>query len=688
MNIEYNINGINIFFEVADDGKLNLLNFSKNKYTEDLFNEYTKYWCTPFEIHIAGGNQDQHHGAKHTATSGFASMKYKSHKLFDNEYGKKLEIVVCDDKLEAVLNYQFYTGISGVRSWVSVKNICKEKVGLEYVTSISLPAIDVYGKKSASEKMRVYIPYSPTCRELNWREYSFSDLGIGELSATNRVCISNTGTWSAKEFLPMGAVSNTEVEETLLWQIENNNSWMWEIGGSTNYKGEFSYLKLSGPTERENHWYKELDSGEAFETVTAAVMFGTDFDSALEEMTRYRRQIVRKNIAEENLPVIFNDYMNYLCADPTTEKELPLIDLAAKAGAEYYVMDAGWYADGTWWETVGEWLPCDWRFPNGIKEVFDYIREKGMIPGLWVEIESVGINCPILDRFDDDCFFVRHGKRVIDHGRYQFDFRSKKVRDFATSVIDRIYNEYGVRYIKNDYNIEAGQGTERNSDSYGDGLLGHGRAYLLWIEEMMNKYPDLIIEGCASGAMRADYATLSLHSIYSVTDCTDYRKMSRIARNAATGFLPEQAAIWTYPKACDDDTATAFNMVNAMFTRVHLSGEIANISNSQFEIIKEGIECYKSIRKDIGDFVAFYPEGVNSYDKDWLCVGYKGNGNTYLGVWKLHSDEEEHFFPFANDKDCATILYPSANNASCEVSPDGIKVGLPEKYSAIVIKLD
>jgi alpha-galactosidase len=380
--------------------------------------------------------------------------------------------------------------------------------------------------------------------------------------------------------------------------------------------------------------------------------------------------------------------MNCLCADPTTEKELPLIDLAAKVGAEYYVMDAGWYADGTWWETVGEWLPCDWRFPNGIKEVFDYIREKGMIPGLWVEIESMGINCPILDQFDDDCFFMRHGKRVIDHGRYQLDFRNEKVRKFATGIIDRIYNEYGVRYIKNDYNIEAGQGTECYSDSYGDGLLGHGRAYLAWIEEMLDKYPDLIIEGCASGAMRADYATLSKYSIYSVTDCTDYKKMSRIARACATGFLPEQAAIWTYPKACDDDTATAFNMVNAMLTRIHLSGEIANISNSQFELIKEGVACYKEIRKNIKDFVAFYPEGVGSYDKDWLCVGYSGNGNTYLGVWRLEPKEDEHFFPFKTDKKSASVIYPSKNDVACELFENGIKVKLPKQNSAVIIKLN
>ena len=47
---------------------------------------------------------------------------------------------------------------------------------------------------------------------------------------------------------------------------------------------------------------------------------------------------------------------------------------AELAGCEYYVIDAGWYAPGEWWDSVGEWQECRERFPNGIKEVTDYIR--------------------------------------------------------------------------------------------------------------------------------------------------------------------------------------------------------------------------------------------------------------------------------------------------------------------------
>ena len=98
------------------------------------------------------------------------------------------------------------------------------------------------------------------------------------------------------------------------------------------------------------------------------------FDNAMGELTKYRRKIRRPNEDNEKLGVIFNDYMNCLFGDPTTEKLLPLIDAAAEAGCEYFCIDAGWYSKGEWWDGVGQWLPSKERFPGGIKEVLNYIR--------------------------------------------------------------------------------------------------------------------------------------------------------------------------------------------------------------------------------------------------------------------------------------------------------------------------
>lgn len=165
--------------------------------------------------------------------------------------------------------------------------------------------------------------------------------------SSNHLHISNTGNWSAKEYLPMAYLENTEVHTGLFWEIDHNGSWHWEIGDQN---GHF-YLALGGPNETYSHWFKDLKPGESFTTVPAAVgVTGIGFDDAMGTLTDYRRKIRRKNQDNEKLPVIFNDYMNCLWGRPTAAEEYPLVDAAAEAGCEYFCIDAGWYADGDWWD--------------------------------------------------------------------------------------------------------------------------------------------------------------------------------------------------------------------------------------------------------------------------------------------------------------------------------------------------
>lgn len=161
-----------------------------------------------------------------------------------------------------------------------------------------------------------------------------------------------------------------------------------------------------------------MQPGETFEAVPTAVgCVKGGIDETFGALTRYRRIIRRKNQDNQKLPVIFNDYMNCLWGDPTTEKELPIIDAAASLGCEYYCIDAGWYTDENWWHKVGEWQPSAARFPGGLKEVTDYIRKKGMIPGIWLEIEVMGAQCALAKTADRSWFFQRHGKVVLDRDR-------------------------------------------------------------------------------------------------------------------------------------------------------------------------------------------------------------------------------------------------------------------------------
>ena len=636
-----NENDINIIIEITEEKDVRLLHFSAMPfYTTNEKSDEEYRWHRLVEIQETGENQDDHHSMKHTGTSPGSCLKYIEHKDYRNNQGRKLEIKMEDEGLFVISHLQLIDNIPIVRSWTEIINTGDRERGIEYVSSFALTGIAKEGLQSPENKASLHIPHNTWYGEAQWREYSLSELGLSNVNkfSLKEIGISSTGTWSSYKYLPMGAFENKECNSVLFWQIEHNGSWHWEI---SDIGDEHLYLQLSGPTESENGWWKNLRQGESFESIPVAIGSVTgDFEDAMGKITQYRRKTRRPNEDNKSLKIIFNDYMNCLEGDPTTEKLIPLIDAAAEVGCEYFCIDCGWYSDGSWWTGVGEWKPSKRRFPNGINEPLEYIRSKGMIPGLWLEIEVMGINCPMVSEISDDWFFKRHGKPIIDHGRYQLDFRNSEVVKHADSVIERLVNEYGIGYIKMDYNINAGLGTETDADSFGEGLLKHNRAYLAWLDKIFEKYPDLVIENCGSGGLRMDYALLSRHSIQSSSDQTDYRKYATIAASVPSAVTPEQCAIWSYPLKDGDLEETAFNMVNAMLMRVHQSGHLAELSDERLSLVREGLEYYKKIRTDIPKSLPFWPLGLPTFEDQWISLGLRCGNKCYIAVWRMESQTD------------------------------------------------
>src|ERR1044071_3542867 len=176
----------------------------------------------------------------------------------------------------------------------------------------------------------------------------------------------------------------------------------------------------------------------------------------------------------------------------------------------------------------------------------------------------------------------------------------------------RLVNEYGVGYIKMDYNVDTLQGTEINADSFGQGLLEHNRAHLAWLDAIVDRYPELVIENCGSGGGRMDYAMLSRLQLQSMTDQENYLKLPAILVGTSASVLPEQLAIWSYPKPNADADQASFNMVTAMLCRIHQSGRLDSISSEALGQVAEGIRIYKDVvRQHIPAWIPFYPLGTS-----------------------------------------------------------------------------
>jgi alpha-galactosidase len=626
--------------------------------------------------------------------------------------------------LHAEVFYRVLAGQGALRSWVHLTNRGKEPVTVESVTSFLCGGLSsgpgAEGPDDPGE-LDVLWGENDWLAEGRWKRRALRD-ALPDLNRQahgadprGRFGITSLGTWSSGTYLPMGAVVNHRSGHAWAWQIEHNGAWHWQAGECTRRQpapevvghgpgGPMTppgaYVALLGPTDSEHHWDVTLAPGESFTTVPAAVaVSGAGLDGVIGRLTAYRRAIRRPHADHRHLPVIFNDYMNTLMGDPTTELLLPLIAAAAAVGAEYFCIDSGWYTDPGegWWDSVGAWKPSAARFRGGLGEVLERIRAAGMVPGLWLEPEVVGVRSPVASRLPAEAFFRRRGQRVAENGRYHLDLRHPAAVKHLDEAIDFLVGDLGVGYLKLDYNINGGPGTDTGGLSAGAGLLAHNRAHLDWLDGVLDRHPGLVIENCASGGMRTDYALLSRLQVHSTSDQQDFLRYPPITAAAPAAVTPEQAAAWAYPQPGFSDREIAFTLCGALLGRIQLSGHIDQMSDAQRQLVTDAVGVYKQIRADLPEALPFWPLGLPDWDSSWLALGMRSPAGTYLLAWHRDGGPAEAVLPLTHlpvthlrgEPAVPEVLYPHTGQQ--EVSWDAgrgtLTVALPGTPAALLIRL-
>ncbi len=666
------------------------------------------------DVMLAGSGR-QWAGRRYSESVVGNRMTYVSHELHADGPWRVLEISLRDPvtELAATVSYRILTDVGVLCSRATLTNRGSSAVVVESVSSLLVS--DLAGPGGELRDVDVLWAENDWKAEGRWQSRSFRE-ALPELGdpardgrSRGRLAFTSVGTWSSGTYLPMGATVNRRTGHTLLWQIEHNGAWHWQVGensGPWHWGAELepepatSYLALLGPTEVEHQWRTALSPGESFESVPVALAVAADgLEAAAGKLTRYRRAVRRPHADHDRLPVIFNDYLNTLRADPTTERLIPLIRAAVDAGAEYFCIDAGWYAQPGegWWDSVGEWVPSSARFPDGFGQVLDRIRAEGMVPGLWIEPEVVGVRSPVADRLPDEAFFMRGGVRVVEQGRYHLDLRHPAAKAHLDRTVDFLVGELGVGYLKMDYNIDIAPGTEAGGVAAGAGLLEHNRAFLAWIDGVLDRHPALTIESCASGGMRTDYGTLSRFQLHSTSDQEEPLRYAPIAAAAPLAVAPEQAAVWAPAQPAMSDDEIAFTLCSAMLGRFHLSGHLDRMTATQLALVANAITVYKQIRADIAGALPFWPLGLPGWSDEWLAVGMRGDRATFVVVWRRdHAGRaagavSEITLPIAAPETEAQprLLYPQHGAVLDWNGPGGeLRVSLPHCPAACVIAFD
>ena len=461
------------------------------------------------------------------------------------------------------------------------------EVTLEMMTSFLLPMVKgdkLYRIQSFwSAEGRVK---ADDLRELNmehaWNHMAFRVEKFG-----------NVGSMPVRKYFPFVAIRNRESGEFTAVQLYTPASWQMEV---TVRHGDFVTLS-GGIADRDfGQWTKTIRPGETFEAPKAVFAVGKSLEDVCDKLVKAQHPDISP--IDDHMGITFNEYCT-TWGNPTIDNLKKLADKLEGRGIQFLVMDSGWYSDcGYWWEYRGDWSINRKRFPNGLKELADYIRGKGMIPGLWFEFETVGYKA---DAFNDPTHFVKKdGVPLTIGGARYWDLEDPYVEQYLeNNVIARLRDD-GFGYIKVDYNDTLGIGVD-GPESMGENLRRKMLATQRFFRKMKRELPDLVIENCSSGGHRLEPSFMELSSQASFSDAHEIVSLPLIAANLHRVVKPEQTQIWAVLRTADSEERICYSLCATMLGRMGLSGDIYDLSNRQNELLDDAIAFYGEVAPIIKD---------------------------------------------------------------------------------------
>jgi alpha-galactosidase len=405
---------------------------------------------------------------------------------------------------------------------------------------------------------------------------------------------------------------------------------------------------------------------ESFTTPIAIVSVckGGGVDRISQRLTKSGNRILKTAPAcEQSLPIIFNEYCTtWGC--PSHENISNILNIIKDKGISYFVIDCGWYKEeGIPWDiAMGDYQVSKQLFPEGLEMTVQAIRNAGMKPGIWFEIENVGSASKAYQI--EEHLLKRDGKVLTTTMRRFWDMRDPWVKDYLSEKVIGLLQKYRFDYMKMDYNDTIGLGCD-GSESIGEGLRQNMSEVYEFIEMIKREVPGIILENCASGGHRLEPLMMRACSMASFSDAHECKEIPIIAANLHRVILPRQSQIWAVIRKDDDLKRISYSIANTFLGRMCLSGDVTSLSKKSWKIIEDGIEFYKKITPIIKDgYTSWFGSELQSYRHPygWQGILRSGESGNAYAVF--------HTFDGKLDYECSIDLLQQYDYQITEVFSD------------------
>ena len=528
--------------------------------------------------------------------------KLKFSEQTDESIGEQLQvntIMMDEDGHRLIHHLVWLKNMPYVRISCTFENQSKRDCCLEMFESFSLGGLSPYMQGDGNGTLWLHRVRSVWSQEGRHETIPVEDSQLEPAWDPHAVrCerFGQAGSMPVNRFFPFAAIEDRK--NHIFWgaQIAHPASWQMEV-----YRKDNGLALSGGLADRElGHWMKHVEPGKNFTTPEAIVSTAqTDsFDIFTGRLTTAGlvEGFLKAPESEQDLPIVFNEYCT-TWGNPSHENICEIVDAIKGKGFKYFVIDCGWYKEnGIPWDIgMGDYEVSSELFPDGMEKTVQVIKDAGMIPGIWFEIENVGSASRAYHLTEH----LLHKDNVVltTYFRRFWDMQDPWVDEYLTDKVIGTLKKYGFGYMKIDYNETIGIGCD-GAESPGEALRKNMEATVLFIEKVKEEVPGIVLENCASGGHRLEPKMMSVMSMASFSDAHECEEIPIIAANLHRVIHPTQSQIWAVIRQDDSLKRIAYSISNTFLGRMCISGDVTQLAPEKWNLIEQGISFYGKI-KDI-----------------------------------------------------------------------------------------
>ncbi|MFZ4262029.1 alpha-galactosidase [Sphingobacterium sp. HJSM2_6] len=178
---------------------------------------------------------------------------------------------------------------------------------------------------------------------------------------------------------------------------------------------------------------------------------------------------------------------------------------------EVFWLDAGWYTGSAdvannknWANTVGNWEIDSVRFPGGLKPISEAAHRVGSKFMVWFEPERV---------IKGTKWSVEHPEFMLDAkgaDAHLFNLGNPEALKWLCQYIGDFMEENGIDYYRQDFNMSVDNFWEQNDEAGRRGIqeIRHIEGLYAFWDYLLERFPEAIVDNCASGGRRIDFETM------------------------------------------------------------------------------------------------------------------------------------------------------------------------------------